>query len=100
MFYRTSEFDAGFGVQPDEITELKRADGPGRPASPWRRTIEAFGQWSAHAIRRRQTHRPARLTLDGLSDHMLSDLGLTRTDLGALGGAEAFRSRSRSGRRG
>ena len=96
MFYRTSEFDAGFGVQPDEIPGQKQAEGPDHRKSAWRRAVDAVVDSGTRAIRRRPARRPQRLTLDGLSNHMLRDLGLTRADLGALGGMDASRPWSRT----
>ena len=99
MFYRTSEFDAGFGVQTSKTPEPEGATSQGEAASPWRRTVHGIVEWGARTGRRGQAHRPVRLAPDGLSDHMLRDLGISRIDLGVLGGGNPFGPRSSTIRR-
>ena len=98
MFYRTSEFDAGFGVQPGEATAPGQSGTADRAAPSWLAAVRAAVHSGARAIGRRQAHRPVRLSLDAMSNHMLRDIGLNRVDLGALGG-DPFRPSSRTGRR-
>ena len=94
MFHRTSEFDAGFGVQTSRTPEPEGATSQGEAESPWRRTFRGVAQWGVRTGRRRQAYRPVRLASEGLSDHMLRDLGISRIDLGVLGGGDPFGPRS------
>lgn len=95
MFYRTSEYEAAFGVQARTSPEPAI---PLETASPWRRAIGTVGKLAelvAVAYRRRRAERAIRLTLSGLDDHLLRDIGITRKDFGALGIGDAFRSWSK-----
>ena len=97
MFNQTSEFEAAFGVQPPVTPERTPTGEPEGVASTRQsiagaivrsaqRLIATFSEWRL----RRQTAR----ALSALDDKMLKDLGLTRSDLGAYGGADDIRWRT------
>jgi uncharacterized protein YjiS (DUF1127 family) len=98
MFYRTSEYDAAFGVQTATSPAPEPIEFPNETVSPWRAAVRVIGnlaQSVASAHRQRRAHRAALLAVDRLDDHMLRDIGLSRRDYGALGIDAAFRSLSR-----
>lgn len=97
MYYRTSEFDAGFGMQPSAISEPTRG-GARHAETRWRAAVRTIGHLAkrvADAYRQRRNDRRAWIALDMMDDHMLRDLGINRTDFGPRGRDHAFRSWSR-----
>jgi uncharacterized protein YjiS (DUF1127 family) len=102
MFHRTSEFDAGFGLQPGTRSEAAPADVRGQTASPWRAAVRAITDMAkrvALAYRQRRNRRAQRLALDAMSDQMLRDIGITRTRFGACRSDDPLQSWSRVDRR-
>ena len=102
MFHRTSEFDAGFGLQPGTRSQPAPADVRGRAASPRGTTVRVITDLAervALAYRQRRNRRAQRLALDAMSDQMLRDIGIARTRFGACRSDDPLHRWSRMDRR-
>jgi uncharacterized protein YjiS (DUF1127 family) len=94
MFKQTSEFEAAFGVQPQVRADLAGVSDAGHTEAPSRAIADKFRHavaGIAAVFKQWRLRGETRRILSSLDDRMLKDLGLTRSDLGAYGGADDIR---------